>query len=106
MCKNIFNICLGDSNDSKDGIGCSFGSYESKVVEEDDIKFKMNVFDEKLSRLIFPFQQWKVRKAFFFLIFIRNDSLNYKGYLECSNFGVQIWERLANQILGKLNSRK
>ena len=58
-CKNVFNICLDDPND-RDGNSCSYGNYVSEVIADDKIEFMMNVYDEKLSRLIFPFQQWKV----------------------------------------------
>ena len=70
MCKNIFNVCLDDPNNKDSGVSCSYGNYESDVVEDDNIKFKMNVFDKKLSSLIFPFQRWTVRskKKYFYRI--------------------------------------
>ena len=70
MCKNIFNVCLDDPDNKDSGVSCSYGNYESDVVEDDNIKFKMNVFDKKLSSLIFPFQRWTVRskKQYFYRI--------------------------------------
>ena len=70
MCKNIFNVCLDDPNNKDSGVSCSYGNYESDIVGDDNIKFKMNVFDKKLSSLIFPFQRWTVRskKKYFYRI--------------------------------------